>query len=648
MSPGIPKPKEPVAKPGVVVGDHVYCHHRGQPVAARVAAVGKHGITIDHAGKHHPVPWDGVLGHKRRAAQEFTVVDEGEDGCIVQDKAGLRQFIGVPPEARSEEMVVKAGTGDRLALFLKADGTPYMGRAGLGKKQVVDKNGVQTTRWVRTTPDAPPAAVGHHVGWQNGDHRGHGQVQSSGKVGVSARDTSGGTHLIRHEHVTHHWASNETPDKSPHDDGMKRPAYAPRKDGEPDKAYAKRAVDTGPDVKDLPEDHSKYFNADGAPVVPLDRLHSTKTDDENKSGGDNGAKRMQAAYHGALSRRDPIVVMPHATQPGHHEVVDGNGTLTSAKRLGWSSLPVKHVSREEGQKMMAADKDRVGGKRERPPLFHEEDLKGLQPSKTYRHTHFKDWDSALALAQKALPEYTGIMDDLASKCGFTKGPAGGPDRMTDEQLENADSYWFMGPIKKEEKSKDKVKNDYKGDWGGLKDLVRATVAVKTVDDVHTMLDNLHAAGVKFAQLPKDNLTSGTKDGYRDVNLVVMLPSGMPAELQVQVKQITKAKSEAHEHYNANITLEKKYKDDAGNDTAQFSDWAPEDQAAFRDHRAKQRKIYGAAWQKVEGSGGYPDPNPEGSAGYEGVLNKSKPGAILFIGKGIGNHDLHGKRRRGLS
>jgi sarcosine oxidase subunit beta len=65
---------------------------------------------------------------------------------LVVDKNGLRQFIAVPPEAREEQMIVKAHGGARLALFAKADGTPYMGRPGLNKKQITDKRGVQTTR----------------------------------------------------------------------------------------------------------------------------------------------------------------------------------------------------------------------------------------------------------------------------------------------------------------------------------------------------------------------------------------------------------------------------------------------------------------------------------------------------------------------
>lgn len=634
MTPGAPRRPEPVPKPGVIVGDEVYCHHPKGAHAGRVIAHGKHGVTLEGG---HRVRWEHVLGHKRRAGQEFTVVDEGEDGCIVQDKNGLRQFVAVPPEAREEQMVVKAGMGQRLALFTKAEGgTPYMGRPGLTKKVITDKRGVQTTRWVRTTPEDAHPLVGHHVGWQNGDVRAHGRVASVGKDGAMVHDQSGGVHAVRHEHITHHWRDKAPPDRSPHE-APDRPGYAPRQDGETDKAYAKRAVDTGDAVHDLPEDHGRYFHTEGAATVGIDKLHSTKTDDENQQGGDNGAKRMLAAYHGVLGKRAPITVMPHATKPGHHEVVDGNGTLTSAKRLGWKSLPVNHVSREQGEAMMAADKAREAAKAATAAMpagkrfFDPKEVEALPSSKTWRHTAFKSWEEAEAKGPESLEQYTKILSDLAKSLGFKQGPAGGPDRMTDEHIENGDSYLFMGPLKKKEKADGKVRTDYAGDWSKLKDYVRATIAVRSVDDVHKAIGALKASGLKLAQAPKDNMTAGTADGYRDINMVVLLPNGMPAELQLQVKRITKAKAAAHGLYNENVALEQKNKEAGHEDISQ---WPPGDRQKFAANRSRQREIYGDAWAKVPGSDAYPDPaaGRKAARDAEAPLQKSQPSPIIIFGK----------------
>ncbi len=629
-----PRKPEPIARPGVIAGDEVYCHHPEGPHAGRVATHGKHGVTLADGRR---VRWEHVLGHKKRAGQEYTIIDEGEDGCLVEDKAGRRQFIAVPPESREEQMVVKSGSGQRIALLLKAEGAPYMGRAGLTKKTITDRRGTQTTRWVRTTPDAPQPQVGHHVGFKNGDVRGHGQVTAVGRDGMRVKDKSGGRHAVRNEHVSHHWADKSTPDRSPHD-APDRPGYAPRQAGEEDKAYAKRAVDTGDAVHDLPEDHDKYFHTDGASTVGLDKLHSTKSDAENEQGAENGAKRMQAAYHGALGKRLPITVMPHATKAGHHEVVDGNGTLSSAKRLGWGSLPVQHVSREQGEAMVAADKAKDAAKTAAAALpagkrfFEADEVSALPSSKTWRHDAFDSWEGAEAKGAESLKQYTDILHDLSKSLGFKIGPDGGPDRMTEEEIASGDSYLFMGPLKKREKAHNKVATDYGGDWRKLKDYVRATVSVRSVDDVHKAIGALKAAGLRMAQAPKDNMTTGTADGYRDINMIVVLPNGMPAELQLQVKAITKAKSAAHGLYNDNVALEQKNKS-LGH--ADISEWSADHRNKFGANRSRQREIYGDAWAKVPGSESYPDPaagRKEKRDAEAAPLRKSQDAAILIFGR----------------
>ena len=119
--------------------------------------------------------------------------------------------------------------------------------------------------------------------------------------------------------------------------------YEPRLEGEGDKAYAKRVVDKMPAPKVMPEDAPRYFNMDkpGTHIVPLDQLVSTKTDEENKQGGGNGAKRMLAAYLGKLGKRDPISVKLRAD--GKYDILDGNGTYTCVKQYGWKALPVEIV-----------------------------------------------------------------------------------------------------------------------------------------------------------------------------------------------------------------------------------------------------------------------------------------------------------------
>ena len=97
------------AGPKANAGDEVFFHKAGQPVSGRVLCSGKHGCTIEHEGKQHKVKWEHVAGHKKRAIQRYRVLEQGEDGLIVQDGNGARRYIGIPPEARAERLMVDEG-----------------------------------------------------------------------------------------------------------------------------------------------------------------------------------------------------------------------------------------------------------------------------------------------------------------------------------------------------------------------------------------------------------------------------------------------------------------------------------------------------------------------------------------------------------
>lgn len=101
--PAKPRDGQPVS---ANCGDEVYFHKAGQPVSGKVLAAGRHGCTIDHGGKQHKVKWEHLVGHKKRAPQRYTVVEEGEDGLIVADGTGRKRYVGIPPEARTEQLAL--------------------------------------------------------------------------------------------------------------------------------------------------------------------------------------------------------------------------------------------------------------------------------------------------------------------------------------------------------------------------------------------------------------------------------------------------------------------------------------------------------------------------------------------------------------
>lgn len=224
-----PKKPEPQPNPDVCKGDHVYFRRKSGPCAAEVLATGRHGITVRHEGKHHKVRWEHVLGHKSRKAQKYEVLDEGEDGLIVQDEDGQRRYITVPPEARGEKMVLGKSFGaGRMVVFAKSG--PIANRPGLALKDVTDKTGKHTKHWVRTNKDLPsgegqgstPEAGSQHgygthnlqpgdtVSFKNGEHEGEGKIHTVGEHGAVVHDGAGGEHRVLHHQITGHNPSDGT------------------------------------------------------------------------------------------------------------------------------------------------------------------------------------------------------------------------------------------------------------------------------------------------------------------------------------------------------------------------------------------------------------------------------------------------------
>lgn len=218
------QPEQAKPRGDVEVGDHLYVHHQGQPCTGRVVAHGRHGVTVELDGKHHPVKWDKVLGHKQRVPQRYNVIDHGEDGMLVEDAHGRRRFIGTPNESKEDPMIAKSLAQRPVLLFMKSEPGGATPRPGLTKKVITDKRGVQTTKWVKVDKGGPPAQRGQHIGFENGEHRGHGEVVAAGQHGVTVKDTAGGEHRVHHDKITHHWGGDGVPDVSPHED---KPAATP-------------------------------------------------------------------------------------------------------------------------------------------------------------------------------------------------------------------------------------------------------------------------------------------------------------------------------------------------------------------------------------------------------------------------------------
>lgn len=445
--------QEPEPRADVEVGDHLYIHHQGQPCTGCVVAHGRHGVTVDVGGKHHKLKWDKVLGHKTRSQQRYDVIEHGEDGMLVQDAQGRRRYVAIPNESKEDPMVTKSFGRRPVMLFMKAGGAAP--GPGLAKKQITDKNGVQTMRWVSTDAGGPPAQNGQHVGFANGEHKGHGQVAAAGKDGVMVKDAAGGEHRVHHDKITHHWQGEGAPDKSPHEDAAQAPAAA--------------------------------------------------------AGGSGG-------------------------------------------------------------------------------LFHPDDLASL-PDRVNQPA--KSWDELVEKGTEGLSHFRDMMGKVQQTMGLKSGMK--PEDITPEQWDNEDGFLFIAPLKGEKRAKEKVEADYNGDWSQLRDIVRGTISVPSMDHVKQAIGHLKTAGLTLAQKPKNRFEKPTPEGYRDLMTFVKLPNGMLAELQIHVKSMTLAKEKGHKDYEITRTMQGKYGEAEPSDK-----WDDSDHTAFYAAVKRQKDVYDQAWQKSNG------------------------------------------------
>jgi hypothetical protein len=200
-----------------------------------VLSVGKHGVTVDHEGKRQSVTWGRVLGHKKRISQKLKIIHEGDDGVIVEDSAGKRRFVHIPPEAKEDQYMVKALADKRLLLFTKSE--KIANRAGLHLENRTDRTGRNQKKWVRSQDEtkgdkqtktseseqnsshgqtefgARNIKAGQKVQFKLGELAGEGKVVGNpGADGAHVKDSSGHIHQVRWDQVTGNGSHNSESD----------------------------------------------------------------------------------------------------------------------------------------------------------------------------------------------------------------------------------------------------------------------------------------------------------------------------------------------------------------------------------------------------------------------------------------------------
>jgi hypothetical protein len=151
---------------------------------------------------------------------------------------------------------------------------------------------------------------------------------------------------------------------------------------------------------------------------------------------------------------------------------------------------------------------------------------------------------------------------------------------------------IIGPMKKQERSKEKVDADYKGDWSRLGDIVRGSVVLDSMDQLEDAVAALRKAGIKLAKPPKDRFAKPTEAGYRDMLVNVEYPNGHVGELQLHLKPIIKAKSAGHKFYEETRAIESKAKKEGREHLT------PEEQSTFDAAMKKMKDLYDGAWKQA--------------------------------------------------
>jgi len=304
----------------------------------------------------------------------------------------------------------------------------------------------------------------------------------------------------------------------------KQEAGNQRQENETDKAFAKRVVDKRPPPKELPEDHSKYFNTEGSQDIPLEDLISAKSEEENAQGAENGAKRMEAASRGELSKRGPITVQKQPN--GKYLITDGNGTYSSVKKYGWKSLPaiVENAQADYKPGVVAKGADKVDALKkpwaEQSPIKKKEDLWG--PGS------IKNQESLVKVAAPLAEKLGLLFVDPGIKGGSEKGKARIQEKI------------------------DEGKKTGKGP-NRINDGVRAGFNITDPAQADKIAEEMS----KHFEVGDEGWVV-TDAGYFDRKLMVRFPDGQVGEVQIWHPELLNAKeNQGHIMYEDWRTLRKK-------------------------------------------------------------------------------------------
>ena len=188
----------------------------------------------------------------------------------------------------------------------------------------------------------------------------------------------------------------------------------------------------------------------------------------------------------------------------------------------------------------------------------------------------------------------GLDKAMGAKVIRADDPAKDPDAQA-KAMDQKGPVIVIGPMKKQDRSAQKVEADFGGDWTKLGDIVRATVAVDSMDQIEDVMTKLRASGLKLARKPKDRFAEPTEAGYRDLMMNVVYPNGHVGEVQIHLKPVLKAKALGHKYYDDIRKIEEAAKKEGRTTMTE------EETKTLNDANAKSKALYDKAWKEATGA-----------------------------------------------
>lgn len=171
-----------------------------------------------------------------------------------------------------------------------------------------------------------------------------------------------------------------------------------------------------------------------------------------------------------------------------------------------------------------------------------------------------------------LQEFKKLMNDVGVELGVQEAPS-----FDDFMNVTNDQMFAVGPVKGLDRAAEKVVVDYGGDVTRLNDVVRGTFVVSSAAQAANVLAAFQKRG-EVSKI-KNRFDTPMAGGYRDMNFLVKLSSGMKAEVQVQTASMLRAKNASgHVIYEKMRTV-------------------PEGTPRYLQLLEESERVYSEAWRK---------------------------------------------------